>query len=61
VAADQEECIVCGKGLAAGEKVLQCPHCSARAHERNFLKRLRDNSTCPNCRVPLSPYDLVER
>jgi hypothetical protein len=60
VAASQEECIVCGKGLAAGEKVLQCPHCSARAHERHFLKWLRHNAGCPRCRTPLSPYDLVE-
>jgi hypothetical protein len=54
------ECSICGKGLGAEEKVLRCPRCGASAHERHFLKWLRDHAHCPRCHKPLTPYDLVE-
>jgi endogenous inhibitor of DNA gyrase (YacG/DUF329 family) len=60
VTVDQGECSICGKNLAAEAQVLRCPYCSARAHQRHFLKWLRENVHCPRCRKPLTPYDLVE-
>lgn len=60
VVVEQDKCSVCGRSVSVGERVLRCPRCSARAHERHFLKWLRDNAGCPRCRTPLSPYDLVE-
>jgi len=53
----EKSCAICGLELLENAPVIKCLKCEKIFHEKHFIKWLRENDCCPNCKNLILPFD----